>query len=245
MVAARLIGPPPGYIGYARGQGGVLSRIRDLPHAVLLFDEVEKADPGLGKFLLQVLDEGTTEDNDGNLLDFRRAFVIFTTNAGCVYDAGPATVGFRQEAPDDRPRLDEDALRQQLAARFGQEFVGRLTHLFAFRSLDGASVRVGIGRLLDRLASQARARGLALRWEPSLADHLLERWQPRLGVRHLTSILDHRIEEQLSVADAQGDLDGVTAIELRALPAASGAPVELVGLARYQKQGEVLVVELG
>ena len=86
----------------------------------------------------------------------------------------------------------------------GQEFVGRLTHLFAFRSLDGASVRVLIGRLLDRLAGEARTRGLALRWEPSLADHLLERWQPRLGVRHLTSILDHRIEEQLSVADAQG-----------------------------------------
>ncbi len=88
----RLLGVPPGYIGYARGQGGMLSKIRDMPECVVLFDEIEKASPAISKVLLQVLDEGRVEDTDGNILDFRRAFIIFTTNAGTEY--GPKHAGY-------------------------------------------------------------------------------------------------------------------------------------------------------
>src|SRR5207244_2316370 len=82
----RLLGVPPGYVGYARGQGGILSRVRDLPECVVLFDEFEKAGAAVWRLLLQIIDNGQVEDTDGNLLDFRRSFIIFTTNAGCVYD---------------------------------------------------------------------------------------------------------------------------------------------------------------
>ncbi len=94
-IVNRLLGAPRGYIGYARGEGGLLSKIREMPEAIVLFDEIEKASPHIGKLLLQVLDEGKVEDVDGNLLDFRRAFVVFTTNAGCRYGASRSSrMGF-------------------------------------------------------------------------------------------------------------------------------------------------------
>ncbi|NQT13019.1 MAG: ATP-dependent Clp protease ATP-binding subunit, partial [Planctomycetes bacterium] len=94
-----LLGVPPGYVGYARGQGGLLSKIRDLSASVVLFDEFEKASPGVGELLLRILDEGRAEDVDGNILDFRRSYIIFTTNAGCTYDH--AGMGFPTRSADE------------------------------------------------------------------------------------------------------------------------------------------------
>ena len=78
-----LLGVPPGYMGH--GEGGILSKVREKPNAVILFDEFEKADAAVGKLLLQILDTGLQQDNMGTMLDFRQSFIIFTSNLGCDY----------------------------------------------------------------------------------------------------------------------------------------------------------------
>src|SRR5262249_43986051 len=100
MAVSRLLGVPAGYVGYVKGQGGLLSRVRDTPEAVGLFDEMEKAPPKGGELLLQILDEGTAEDSDGNRLDFRRTFIVFTTNAGW-HGVVRRSMGFGAPPPGD------------------------------------------------------------------------------------------------------------------------------------------------
>jgi ATP-dependent Clp protease ATP-binding subunit ClpA len=242
-----LLGPPPGYVGYVRGQGGLLSKVRDNPECIVLFDEIEKAHPGVGKLLLQILDAGHAEDNDGNRLDFRRAYVVFTTNAGCTYDRQPS-IGFAgTDAPElGSPSVDIGALKTDLRlVGLGEEFLGRISHWFSFQGLGATSIRQVIQLQLERLRRTAEERGFVLAWEPAIVDHLGARWQPRFGVRHLTTILRNRIEEQLSVAEAQGDLQGVTTIRLTVLETTDAEAARgFVGFATRERRGDTMIVHL-
>jgi ATP-dependent Clp protease ATP-binding subunit ClpA len=240
-----LLGVPPGYVGYVRGKGGVLSRIRDNPESIVLFDEIEKADPGVGKLLLQIIDDGRCEDNDGNLLDFRRSFIVFTTNAGAVYDQRQ-TIGFEKDAGPTEPTTDLDALKNQIRAMgLGEEFLGRIHHFFIFHGLQSDSVEVILRNQLERLGGTAEERGFSFEWDEPVVDHLVSQWQPRLGVRHLISILRNRVVEQLSVADAQKELEGVQTIRLELLAADEREGLkDLVGLARRTRTNGTLVISL-
>jgi len=241
-----LLGVPPGYVGYARGQGGLLSRIRDLPACVVLFDEFEKASPGVGEILLRILDEGRTEDVDGNVLDFRRSYIVFTTNAGCTYDH--AVMGFpTARSEEERPTVDEAAIREELHRRvgLGQEFTARLTHTFLFRALDAEAIRRVLWAQLERLSETAEVHGYRLTWEPGLIDHLASQWQPRFGVRYLNAMLRNRISEQLSVAQVQGELEGIALIHLEKLPVPEGAdPASVTGAVSRERKGDTLVIHV-
>jgi ATP-dependent Clp protease ATP-binding subunit ClpA len=241
-----LLGPPPGYVGYVRGQGGALSKIRDYPESIVLFDEIEKANPGVGKLLLQMIDDGRVEDNEGNTLDFRRSFIIFTTNAGCVYDR--RQIGFEEtsEVVSRSPRTDVDALKSELRGiGLGEEFLGRIGHFFVFEALAASAISEIIELRLESLRETAEVRGHRLEWEKGIVGHLTSQWQPRFGVRHLIAILRNRIIEQLSVADAQGELKGVKKIRLEILELGdSPEDRDLTGLASRERQGETLVISL-
>ena len=239
-----LLGVPPGYLGYVRGKGGVLSRIRDHPESVVLFDEIEKADPGIGKLLLQVMDDGRCEDNDGNTLDFRRSFIIFTTNAGCIYEQ--KRIGFDGESGPIQPRTDVEAVKSHIRAMgLGEEFLGRVGHFFVFNGLAADSIRVVIETQLGRLRETAEVRGYELEWQAEIVEHLASQWQPRFGVRHLVAILRNRIVEQLSVADAQGELSQVKKIRLETLAAGKGdAGRDLTGLAARERRDDTMVIRV-
>jgi ATP-dependent Clp protease ATP-binding subunit ClpA len=179
----------------------------------VLFDEIEKADPGVAKVLLQILDDGLIEDSDGNPLDFRRSFIVFTTNAGCIYE--DHRIGFGNAAQSRGPHVDVDMVKDELRSLgYGEEFLGRVGHFFVFEPLEPHEIRIVLERQLARLRRTADSRGFDLTWDPEVIDHLASIWQPRFGVRHLSTILRHRIIEQLSVADAQGELRGVSTIRL-------------------------------
>lgn len=243
----RLLGVPPGYIGYARGQGGILSRIRDMPESIVLFDEIEKADPGVGKLLLQILDDGRVEDVDGNILDFRRSFIIFTTNAGCVYER--KQIGFEGSPRTKRrsPGVDVEALKADLRARgYGQEFLGRISHFFTFQGLEVDAVLRIIQVQLERLHQSAELRGYKLEWAEEIVPYLSSKWQPQFGVRHLSTILRNRITEQLSVAEAQGELKGVKKIRLEVMDAGAGQiGTGVAGQAIREKKGNTLIIRIG
>ena len=214
----RLIGAPPGYIGYARGQGGILSQIRDMPECIVLFDEFEKAPPGLSKFLLQLIDDGQVEDIDGNILDFRRAFFFFTTNAGCQYTS--RSMGFGQAAPVKRKRVcvDESSIKNELRdIGIGEEFLARINHYFIFNELDVTVLPEIITKKLESLKEMARSKGYTLQWDPEVVSFLISWWQPRFGVRFLSNILRHRIIEQIGIADAEGELKQIKNIRLEVM----------------------------
>lgn len=245
-VTSRLLGVPPGYVGYTRGQGGILSRIRDIPESIVLFDELEKAASGLGKLLLQIFDSGQVEDVEGNVLDFRRAYIVMTTNLGCTYDR--RTLGFAASPQPASmiPAADRDALCRELRqVGYGEEFIGRLDHIFLFAGLAGEAVREILVHQLDALRALAAERNLALTWSERLVDHLMALWQPRLGVRHLSSILNHRINEQIAVAEAHGEMQGVTAIELDVIAAGDSPQKDAwVGLAMRERRENALVIRI-
>jgi ATP-dependent Clp protease ATP-binding subunit ClpA len=220
----RLIGVPPGYIGYARGQGGILSRVRDHPQCVVLFDEFEKADPGVGELLLRILDDGRTEDVDGNVLDFRKSFIVFTSNAGCVYDAR-GVLGFdpHQRRTPTGPRVEADALWADLRRLgLGQEFQGRIPHQFFFRALDAEAIRAVLMHHLQYLARRLAARGVEMTWEEPVIPHLASHWQQHLGARNAAAVVRTSVEEPLKVASASAELDGVHRVHL-ALRTGEGA----------------------
>jgi ATP-dependent Clp protease ATP-binding subunit ClpA len=237
-----LFGPPPGYIGYARGQGGVLSRIRDLPEAIVLFDELDKAPPRIYEQLLQIIDKGIIEDLEGRPLDFSRAFIIFTSNGGWR-NSSRRLVGFGTAEDSEANRLSAiESVRQALAQDgMPPEFMGRIRHFFVFETLSREAVATVIARQLARLGERVRAQGLALEWHQTLIPHLLAHWEPRLGVRHLHRMLENRVVEQIGVADAQGELAAVRTIRLQVLDGANaGRGGE--GRVERKRQESVLVL---
>jgi len=243
----RLLGVPPGYIGYARGQGGILSKVRDFPESVILFDEFEKSPPSVGELLLQILDTARVEDVDGQVLDFRRSFIVFTTNAGCVYEK-PKAVGYGTPRAEELaiPEASEDRLTGELRSLgIGQEFLGRIDHILVFRGLDRDSIRPVVERQMDKLERMAAERSLGLAWDPRLVEHLASQWQPRFGVRHLSTILMHRVTEQLNIAEAQGEMRGVKKVRLELMESGrTPAALDLAGLAAHERRGEEVVVRL-
>jgi ATP-dependent Clp protease ATP-binding subunit ClpA len=221
-VANRLLGPPPGYVGYVRGQGGELSKIRDLPQAVVLFDEIEKAHPVVAEILLQIIDEGRVQDADSNLLDFRRSFIVFTTNAGTTYESagGPIGFGLRGGQEEDKagsgsPHVTVEDVKEDLRRRgHREEFLGRNIDFVVFHALDRSSIRKILERQIEKIDAEAELQGYDIEAPAEVLDHLADQWQPRFGVRHLTTILRHRILEQLSIAQVQGELEDVSIIRL-------------------------------
>ena len=239
-----LLGVPPGYLGYVRGKGGILSRIRDFPACVVLFDEFEKASAGLGELLLTILQDGRTEDSDGNLLDFRRSYLIFTTNSGCTYEQ--TGMGFETGEPEkQKPTVDEEALITELRRRvgLGQEFISRFTHKFLFQALDEEAIRRVLEIRLQELGQTGEVRGHHLTWDDELIQHLASQWQPRFGVRFAISMLRNRIGEVLSVLEAQGQLQAVSRVHFAKLKAPRSAKASgLPGGVDWSREGDTLTI---
>lgn len=241
----RLLGVAPGYIGHVPGcKDGLLVKVREFPECVLLLDEFEKADNAVGKVLLRILDEGKAQDSEGNDLDFRRCFVILTSNAGVSYpDPEQGSVIFGQRpAGAATPEVDQgDLQRDLLRTGLGQEFLGRIHHVFLFHGLTGDSIKVILERQLNQLKASAVARNFDFDWNPALIDGLARRWQPHFGVRYLTTLVRNGITDQLSIAHVEGELTGVRRIFLDLLPRPNGpGPAAAV----RQRKGDTLTIQL-
>jgi len=222
-IKARLFGPPPGYVGYVEGHGGLLSRVRDFPYCVVLFDEFEKGPAALADILLEILDKGQVEDNGGNLLDFRRSFVIFATNIGWQGEARRA-MGFPHGNSNRAESLTgpstPGAIREALTqAGLSDAFLGRLRegYLF-FAPLGPEAVETAIERLFEMLRETLKRRNLTLSCNPDVASYLAKNWEPRFGVRHLKVLLENRVLEHLSLADMDGELKAVKQVRIEVDP---------------------------
>jgi ATP-dependent Clp protease ATP-binding subunit ClpC len=203
---SRLVGSPPGYVGY--GEGGQLTdAVRRKPYSVVLFDEIEKAHPDAFNLLLQVLEDGNLTDGKGRKVDFRNTIIIMTSNVGTEHIRRASRIGFsgfgsgsELDNDDVRKKVD-DALKQL----FRPEFLNRIDATIIFHALTNDEIRQIATLLIKRVQEQIKDHGLTLDLRDSAFDLLAKRgYDPAFGARPLRRIITNLIEDPLS----EGVLEG-------------------------------------
>ncbi|MFG1948461.1 ATP-dependent Clp protease ATP-binding subunit [Nonomuraea sp. NPDC048826] len=186
---SRLVGAPPGYVGYEEA-GQLTEQVRRKPYAVVLLDEIEKAHPDVFNLLLQVLDDGRLTDGQGRTVDFRNTVLIMTSNLGA--DVIMAHHG-------DDPQGLRGQLSRLLRMRFRPEFLNRVDEIIVFRGLDAEQLRQITVLLLEDTRRRLHAQGVALEAEPAAVDWLAqEGYQPHFGARPLRRTIQRKLDNTLS-----------------------------------------------
>ncbi|MCD2441078.1 AAA family ATPase [Agromyces sp. SYSU K20354] len=200
---SRLVGAPPGYVGYDQG-GQLTEAVRRRPYSVILFDEVEKAHPEVFDVLLQVLDDGRLTDGQGRTVDFRNTILILTSNLGSQYLIDPSL------AWDEK----EQAVLQTVRQAFKPEFVNRLDDIVVFSALSEEELAEIVNLYIDRLSLRLHERRLELGVTPDARAWLAERgYDPLYGARPLRRLMQHEIDDRLARALLTGAVrDGDTVV---------------------------------
>jgi len=203
--ASRLVGSPPGYVGYEEG-GMLTERVRRRPYCVVLFDEIEKAHPEVFNLLLQLLEEGELRDNLGHTVSFRTSVVIMTSNAG-AREISTKGLGFR---PDERmlsySEIKSSAL-SELKRRFNPEFVNRVDDIVVFKPLDKGEARKVLELLLAELSRRLGEKGIALSVREAAKVYLAEKgYDPAYGARPMRRVIQSEVEDPLSAQILEGRL---------------------------------------
>ena len=185
---ARLIGAPPGYVGYEEG-GKLTEAVRRRPYCLVLLDELEKAHPDIGGILLQIMEEGCLTDSGGRKVGFKNAIVVMTSNLGS--EVRGEGLGFR---PVGRESEMDTCLRQ----RFTPEFLGRLDRIVCFRSLPDNAMEQIAGKYLTQLQRRTEAQGIRLRLPGELAAYLGSRGKGKAGARDLRRAVQEQVEGPLA-----------------------------------------------
>ncbi|WP_374953299.1 ATP-dependent Clp protease ATP-binding subunit [Rathayibacter sp. AY1E4] len=190
FAVSRLVGAPPGYIGYEQG-GQLTEAVRRRPYSVVLLDEIEKAHPEVFDVLLQVLDDGRLTDGQGRTVDFRNTILILTSNLGSQFLVDPAL---------SRPQKEE-AVQQMVRQAFKPEFVNRLDDIVIFDALDRTELGEIVSLYVDRLSRRLSERRLDLAVTPAARGWLAERgYDPQYGARPLRRLMQRAIDDQLATA---------------------------------------------
>ena len=191
---ARLIGAPPGYIGYDEG-GQLTEAVRRRPYSVVLFDEIEKAHAEVFNVLLQVLDDGRLTDSQGRTVDFKNTIVIMTSNLGSdlILEAGKVTPAVEKE------------VRELLRSHFRPEFLNRIDDVVVFHSLTREQLKEIIDIQLERVRRLLKDRHITLVLTDTAKNLLVdEGYDPAFGARPLKRVLQHRIADPLALELLQG-----------------------------------------
>src|SRR5580698_1588941 len=197
---SRLIGAPPGYVGF--DQGGLLTEaIAKHPHCVLLLDEVEKAHPDVFNLLLQVMDHGTLTDNNGRKADFRHVIIVMTTNAG-AQEMNRPSIGFTH---DDNATDGMEAIRRL----FSPEFRNRLDAVIQFAALDEATIERVVDKLLIEVEAQLEPKGVNLSIEEAARRWIAQKgYDPKMGARPMARVIQEYIKRPLAEELLFGKLVG-------------------------------------
>ncbi|HEY8239709.1 MAG TPA: ATP-dependent Clp protease ATP-binding subunit [Candidatus Limnocylindrales bacterium] len=225
---SRLVGAPPGYVGFDEG-GQLTEAVRRKSYCVVLLDEVEKAHPEVFNILLQILEDGQLTDAKGRRVDFRNTIIIMTSNLGARQLQTNSSLGFRPVAGDEPGRaaqsydLMKEKVQAELKTSFRPEFLNRIDATVVFRSLTVDEIREIVDFMLRRVRDQLKAQNMVLEVTQAAKDHLIKLgWDPAFGARPLRRAIQNSIEDVLAehlllgrypsgstiVVDANGD-DGL------------------------------------
>ncbi len=194
---SRLIGSPPGYIGYDEG-GQLTEQVRRKPFSVVLFDEVEKAHSDVFNTLLQILEEGRLTDSQGRTVDFRNTVLIMTSNLGTA-DLRKANLGFTKGDEKVTYERMKSKVQEALKAHFRPEFLNRIDDVIVFHELTREEVRIIVDLMIARTADQIRGQGMGFELTDAAKDHLASTgYDPTLGARPLRRAIQRLVEDPLS-----------------------------------------------
>ena len=189
---SRIIGSPPGYVGYDEA-GQLTEKIRRKPYSVVLFDEIEKAHPDVMNILLQILDDGRITDAQGRTVNFENTIIIMTTNAGSNSKSG--SVGFGGSLSDMSRERTMKALNEFLRP----EFINRVDEVICFNQLTETNFRAIAELMLGELRENMERKNIALTWDDSLVDHLVrEGYSVTYGARNLRRLIQKQVEDQIA-----------------------------------------------
>ena len=194
---SRLVGSPPGYVGYEEG-GQLTEAVRRKPFSVVLFDEIEKAHPDVFNTLLQILEEGRLTDSQGRSVDFRNIVLIMTSNLGTA-DLRKANVGFSKRDEAVSYERMKEKVNEALKQHFRPEFLNRIDDVIVFHELSQDEVIVIVDLMMRRVVEQMAAQGMGLEVTPAAKVFLGERgYDPTLGARPLRRAIQRTVEDPLS-----------------------------------------------
>ncbi len=203
---SKLIGSPPGYVGY--GEGGQLTeRIRRRPYSVVLFDEIEKAHSDVYNILLQILDDGSVTDSQGRRVDFRNTVVIMTSNIGARETSKIRSLGFSQSADKSESAIKKEKMLSALRDEFKPEFLNRVDDIVIFNTLSEENIERIAEDLLSEVCRRAEKIGIDIRFEQSVALAVAKKsYDVSYGARPLRRTVTKEIEDVISEKYLRGEL---------------------------------------
>ncbi len=194
---SRLVGSPPGYVGYEEG-GQLTEAVRRKPFSVVLFDEIEKAHPDVFNTLLQILEEGRLTDSQGRSVDFRNTVLIMTSNLG-TQDLRKANLGFSKADEAVSYERMKEKVNDALKVHFRPEFLNRIDDTIVFHELSKGEVTQIVDLMIKRVTKQLEGQGLGLELTPAAKTHLADKgYDPTLGARPLRRAIQRLVEDALS-----------------------------------------------
>lgn len=234
---SRLIGSPPGYVGYEEG-GQLTEKVRTKPYSVILLDEVEKAHPDIFNILLQVLDDGYLTDAKGRKVDFRNTILIMTSNLGATQLREEKSVGFNAVDQSKDQRAMEKRILEELKKAYRPEFLNRIDETVVFNSLDASEIHEIVKIMSCQIVARMAEQGIQLKITPSAIDVIGKAgFDPEYGARPIRRALQREIEDKLSEALISGQVQLGDAVTIGAskgnitltVKNSKTQPLELVG----------------
>jgi len=212
---SKLIGSPPGYVGYEEG-GQLTERVRRQPYSVILLDEIEKAHPDVYNILLQVFEDGQLTDGLGNTVDFKNTIIIMTSNLGARFLEKRTGMGFSAPASSGIPQKVEDMVMAEVKRAFNPEFLNRLDEIILFQPLTDEDLLKIIDLLVGQINQNLASRQIRVRLAPEAAKYILEKTcaDRSFGARPLRRALQKYIEDPLSELIIQGALPQPSELEV-------------------------------
>jgi ATP-dependent Clp protease ATP-binding subunit ClpC len=211
---SRLVGAPPGYVGYEEG-GQLTERIRRRPYAVLLLDEIEKAHPDVYNMLLQIMDEGRLTDSFGRGIDFKNVIMIMTSNIGAELIKNQGGFGFGKKSPESTYEKMKEILSKEVERHFRPEFLNRVDDTIVFKPLTRDDLTTIVDYELNKVFKRLTEHGLKLELTPATKEFLIDKgYNPEFGARPLRRAIEHYIEDPLSEAMLSGQFRGKNLVRI-------------------------------
>ncbi len=211
---SRLVGAPPGYVGYEEG-GQLTERIRRRPYSVLLLDEIEKAHPDVYNMLLQIMDEGRLTDSFGRSIDFKNVILIMTSNIGAELIKNQAGFGFGKKTPESNYEKMKDVLHKEVERHFRPEFLNRIDDMIVFKPLTKYDLQTIVEYELAKVFKRLVEHGLKLELTAQAKDFLIEKgYNPEFGARPLRRAIEHYVEDPLAEAVLGGLFKGKNIVNI-------------------------------
>jgi ATP-dependent Clp protease ATP-binding subunit ClpC len=204
FAVSRLVGAPPGYVGYEEG-GQLTEAVRRRPFSIVLFDEIEKAHPDVFDILLQIMDDGRLTDSSGRTIDFRNAVIIMTSNIGGGFNR-MGGLGFKLPGEGGEAEAHTASMMDELKHSFKPEFLNRVDEIVVFNQLTVEDIEKIVAILLKRVTREIEEEDMHLQFSPELVSYLARKgFNPEYGARPLLRLIQHEVENELSYRILQGE----------------------------------------